>query len=97
MPKMTIEQPHSVPAEEARKRLEGLSSDLSDKYGLTSRWLSETECRVERTGATGAIRIEAKRVVVDLDLSFALSPIKGKIEGRIRDELQRLFSGESKA
>jgi putative polyhydroxyalkanoate system protein len=94
MPKMTIEQPHKLPADEARKLLDTLSKDLSDKYGLSSRWLTDTEAKVERTGATGSIRIEVQRVIVDLDLSFALTPLKGKIESRIREELKKLFDAQ---
>jgi len=97
MPKLTIEQAHKLPADEARKCLDGLSQDLSDKYGLTSRWISDTECKVERTGASGNIKIEPQRVVVNLDLSFALSPIKGKIESRIREELEKLFAPQKQA
>ncbi|MCS6915843.1 MAG: polyhydroxyalkanoic acid system family protein [Myxococcales bacterium] len=95
MPKLTIEQSHRMSAEEARRCLESLSQDLSDKYGLTSCWLSDTEAKVERTGASGHIKIEPQRVVVHLDLSFALSPIKGKIEERIRQELARLFATQA--
>ena len=95
MPKMTIEQAHKLSAEDARKCIEGLNRDLSDKYGLTSCWLSDTEAKVERTGATGNIKIEPQRVVVNLDLSFALSPLKGKIESRIRETLAQLFAVQS--
>lgn len=92
MPKVDIEQAHSVTAEDAKKKLDALSKDLSDKYGLAVKWLSDTHAKIERTGVTGAIKIEAQRVLVNLDLSFALTPLKGKIETRIREELQKLFA-----
>lgn len=91
MPKINVTHPHTVPAAEARQKLERLGQDLSDKYGLTSRWISDTVAEVKRTGVTGTIKIEAQRVLVDLDLSFALSPIKGTVETRIKDELKNLF------
>jgi len=97
MPKVNIEQSHKLPAAEAKKSLDGLSADLADKYGLTSRWLSDTEAKVERTGVSGTIKIEPQRVLVNLDLSFALTPLKGTIESRIRDELKRLFEPSTKA
>ncbi len=92
MPKVNIEQAHNVPATDAKKRLDTLSQDLSDKYGLTVKWLTDTEAKIERTGVTGIIKIEAQRVLLNLDLSFALTPLKGKIETRIRDELKKLFT-----
>ena len=97
MPKLTIEQSHKMPADEARKCLDELSRDLSDKYGLSCKWLSDTEAKVERTGASGSIRIEPQRVLVNLDLSFALTPLKGKIESKIREELERLFTAKPSA
>lgn len=91
MPKLEIIQSHNVTADEAKKRIEGLNAKLGTEYGLSSKWNSATEAKVERTGATGLIKIEASRVVVNLDLSFALTPIKGKIETKIKEELKNLF------
>ena len=91
MPKLEITQSHNVTADEAKKRIDELNSKLGSEYGLTSKWHSPTEAKVERTGATGNIKIEASRVVVNLDLSFALTPVKGKIENKIKDELKKLF------
>lgn len=92
MPKVNIQQAHSVPAADAKKKLDTLSQDLADKYGITVKWLSETAAKVERSGVSGDIKIEAQRILVDLDLSFALTPLKGKIDSRIRDEMQKLFA-----
>ena len=91
MPKLEISQSHKVTAEEARKRIDTLNKDLGEKYDLKSRWISDTEAKVERTGATGSIKIEPNRIQVHLDLSFAMTPLKGTIEKRIKDELTKLF------
>jgi len=91
MPKVEISHKHAVTAAEAKQKLEQLSQDLSDKYGLTSKWTSDTEDKVERTGASGTIRIEPNLIKVVLDLSFALTPIKGTVEEKIKKELTKLF------
>jgi putative polyhydroxyalkanoate system protein len=91
MPKLEINQPHSVTAQEARQKLDGLSKELGEKYGLTSSWTSDTQAKVERTGASGTITIEPNNVKIFLDLSFAMTPLKGTIEKRIKDELEKLF------
>lgn len=91
MPKLEITQRHSVSAEEAKKRIQTLATELSDKYGLSSLWKSDTLAEVKRTGATGLISIEANLVKVALDLSFVLSPMKDKIESKIKEELAKLF------
>ena len=91
MPKLEITQSHKVTAAEAKQKLDGLSKDLSEKYGLSSKWVSDTEAKVERTGATGSIKIEPTQVKVNLDLSFALTPIKSTVEAKIQNELKKLF------
>jgi putative polyhydroxyalkanoate system protein len=97
MPKLQITQSHSVTADEAKKRIQTLATELSDKYGLSSEWKSDTQAEVKRTGATGLISIEPNQVKVALDLSFVLSPMKDKIEGKIKEELQRLFGSSRSA
>ena len=91
MAKLQISQSHNCSAEEARQRIDRLNKELGEKYGLNSSWTSDTEAKVERTGAKGAIKVEPNRVLIDLDLSFAMSPLKGTIEKRIKEELERLF------
>ena len=91
MPKLEITQSHKVTAAEAKQKLDGLSKDLSEKYGLSSKWVSDTEAKVERSGASGTIKIGASAITVFLDLSFALTPIKGTVEAKIKSELAKLF------
>jgi putative polyhydroxyalkanoate system protein len=92
MPKLEITHPHKDTAAAAKAKLDKLNQELSSKYGLTSKWVSDTEAKVERTGASGTIKIEPSLVRVALDLSFALSPIKGKVEEKIKEELAKLFA-----
>jgi putative polyhydroxyalkanoate system protein len=89
MPKLQIEHPHALEPAEVKRRLDALNRTLADKYGIEARWTSDTEATFKRAGASGSIRTLPDRVVVDIDLSFALSPVKGKVESKIRDELKR--------
>jgi len=91
MAKLQISQSHNLTAAEAHDRIDKLSKDLGEKYGLTSSWVNDTEAKVERTGAKGTIKILTNLINVELDLSFAMSPLKGTIEKRIKEELERLF------
>jgi putative polyhydroxyalkanoate system protein len=87
MPKLNIERAHKLPADEVKKRLDTLSAKLSQKYGLTSTWKSATEAEVKGTGATGKITCGPDKVTVFIDLSFALTPLKSKIEEKVTREL----------
>jgi putative polyhydroxyalkanoate system protein len=88
MPKLTIERAHALPADEVKARLQTLSDKLSEKYGLKSSWKSDTQAEVKGTGATGTITCAPNKVSITIDLSFALTPLKGKIEDKVKRELE---------
>lgn len=88
MAKLNIEQAHALPIDEVKKRLQELADRLSAKYGIDARWTSDREAALKRTGVSGTIKIAEDKVAVLLDLSFALSPVKGKIQERIERELK---------
>ena len=92
MPKLTIEQPHSLPLDEVKKRLQALADRLSAKYGIDARWTSDREAQVKRTGVSGKISCSDSKVTVVLDLNFALTPLKGRVENRIKQELQQTLA-----
>jgi putative polyhydroxyalkanoate system protein len=87
MAKMTIEQSHSLPLDEVKRRLQELADRLAARYGVNAKWTSERAATLKRTGVSGSIDLQDSKVAVLLDLSFALLPLKGKIEERIRREL----------
>jgi putative polyhydroxyalkanoate system protein len=87
MAKVSIEQAHALQIDEVKKRLQELADRLSAKYGIDAKWTSDREASLKRTGVTGKITVADDKVSVLLDLSFALLPIKGKIEDRIKREL----------
>ena len=87
MPKFTVERTHSLEPADAKARLQTLSDKLSAKYGLSSTWKSDTEAEVKGTGATGKITCVPGKVSVMIDLSFALTMMKGKIEEKVKKEL----------
>lgn len=88
MAKLNIEQAHALPIDEVKKRLQELADRLSAKYGIDAKWTSDREASLKRTGVSGQIKIAEDKVAVLLDLSFALSPVKGKIQERIERELK---------
>ena len=92
MAKLTIEHPHALPPAEVKKRLDVLNEKLSTKYGIEAKWKSDTEATFKRTGATGTLLSQPGKVVVNLDLSFLLSPMKDQVEGRIKQELARVLA-----
>jgi putative polyhydroxyalkanoate system protein len=88
MAKLSIEQAHALPLDEVKKRLEEVANRLSAKYGIDAKWTGDREALLKRTGVTGTIKLLDNKVTVLLDLSFALIPVKGKIQERIEQELK---------
>jgi putative polyhydroxyalkanoate system protein len=95
MPKLTIEQSHDLEPAQVRTRLEALNARLAEKYGLDAKWKSDTEAVFDRTGATGTIQVRPGKVQINIDLSFALTPLRSKIETRIREELAKALGPET--
>lgn len=92
MPTIDISQRINVTPQEARRRLDLLQDELQQRFGLVPTWTSPTQAEVRRTGAGGTLRIEPSRVDVHIDLSFALTPLRGRIETELRRRLADLFS-----
>jgi len=88
MAKLNIEQAHALPIDEVKRRLQELADRLSAKYGIDAKWTSDREASLKRTGVSGTIKLLEDKVSVLLDLSFALLPMKGKIQERIARELK---------
>jgi len=95
MPKLNIEQQHNLPMDEVKKRLQALADRLGAKYGIEARWVSDTEANVKRTGVSGRITCTADKVTVFLDLNFALTPLKSKVENRVRQHLNDCLTAPS--
>lgn len=93
MPKITIEQTHALSPDEAHRRLDALNRQLSAKYGIDAKWQSTTQANFKGMGASGSIVCSPGKVSVNVDLSFALTPVKGKVESRIRAELEKALAG----
>ena len=92
MPSIDITQRIDVPPDEARRRLDTFQTEIEERFGLVPAWTSPTEVRVSRTGASGRLKIEPSRVVAHIDLSFALTPLCGRIESELRRRLAELFA-----
>jgi putative polyhydroxyalkanoate system protein len=85
---LIIEQAHSLTAEVAKQRLDQTLAALAQKYGGQFTWQSATEAKLEHKLANASVAIEPARVVVNVEGGFALGLIKGKVEARVKQELQ---------
>ncbi len=91
MPKINMQKTHSLTTDQAREKVNQLAASLKEKYGLSGSWAGN-RYEFKRTGVTGFVKLEEKKVSVEVDLSFVLSPLKGKVEEAVRQKLDQEFA-----
>jgi putative polyhydroxyalkanoate system protein len=92
MSKITIEKSHTLKPDEAREALKGFESDMA-KYGMKPSW-NGNRAQLKGTGASGEIRIETDKIVVEIKLGMlakaaGIKPdrLKASIEKRLNTAL----------
>jgi Putative polyhydroxyalkanoic acid system protein (PHA_gran_rgn) len=101
MPGMTIEVPHSLGNEEAKRRIEGLLGDVKREFGdritdLEEKWTGDQATfsfRAMGFGVSGTLAIEPSLVRLSGKLPMAALPFRGRIEQVIRERATALLSG----
>jgi putative polyhydroxyalkanoate system protein len=95
MATIELRRSHSLPREEARRRAEELAKSLEEKLGLEWRWNDDRLVfdapRGPAKGTKGSVRVTPEEVSVEIDLPFFLRMLKGKIESKVREKLDRLL------
>jgi putative polyhydroxyalkanoate system protein len=86
-----VAKAHTLGQEEALKRAQELVRDLGQKLKADVKW-DGPRATLKGTGFSGKADVSADKVAVDVDLSFMLSPMKGKIESKIEQALQEKFA-----
>ena len=98
MPKLSLEIPHQLSADEAKDRLlrftEALQSKFQDQVGdLEQSWEGNDLAFGFKTFGIkiqGKIGVQDDKLVLDGDLPFSAMMFKGKIESEIRQQLERM-------
>ena len=97
MATIDIRREHALSKEEARTRAEKLAQGLEQKMGIRWKWAGDNiEFDVPSgaaKGATGKVSVEPKTVRVEIDLPFLLRAMKGMVEGKVKEKLDKLVSG----
>lgn len=101
MPKLNIEFPHTLPQDEALRRVKGLLEDVRTRNAgeisdLCEDWNGSTDTFSVSTAlgfsASGTIRVTETAVGVTLDLPFMALMVKGRIETVIRDRAEAILA-----
>jgi putative polyhydroxyalkanoate system protein len=92
MPDIHIVRPHAFAPKEARAKAEEIADHLGKKFGLKGDWKGN-DLAFTGPGVSGVLRLMADKLELDVTLGFLLKAMKGKLEGAVNAELDKLFAG----
>jgi putative polyhydroxyalkanoate system protein len=95
MATIDIRRAHTLAKDEARRRAEDLAKSMVDKLGLNWRWEGD-HIRFEAPsgaakGTTGTVEVTDSLVRVQIDLPFLLRVLKGKVESKVNEKLDKVL------
>jgi putative polyhydroxyalkanoate system protein len=90
MATIDISRNHKHGTEEAKRRANTLLAKLEKDQGVKGAWAGDTFNIT--APAKGTCEVTATIVRIQLDLPFLLRPLKGKIESKINEELERTLA-----
>lgn len=95
MATIDISRSHSLSTDLAKQRAEDLAKGMEEKLGIRWRWDGDA-IRFDAPsgaakGATGTVNVDSSKVRVQIDLPFLLRAIKGTIESKVNDKLDKLI------
>jgi putative polyhydroxyalkanoate system protein len=88
MPKVIVTKSHGMSVADAQKKVDTFAQGIKQKYGITGQWNGD-RYNFKRTGASGFVRVTDSKITVEVDLSLMLSPLKSKVEERLRQTLDK--------
>jgi putative polyhydroxyalkanoate system protein len=92
VPKYQLDIPHTLAADEAKKRISDATGKLSSEYGATCTWKGDNELAVSRKGLDARVMLEPSRVRIDLNLGFLMTPFADLIKTGITKKLAAILA-----
>jgi putative polyhydroxyalkanoate system protein len=92
VPKYQLDIPHTLAADEAKKRITDATGKLSTDYGATCTWKGDNELAVSRKGLDARVMLEPSRVRIDLNLGFLMTPFADLIKTGITKKLAAILA-----
>jgi putative polyhydroxyalkanoate system protein len=95
MSTIDVRRAHALPKEEARKRAEDLANSMKQRFELEWHWDGDRIVfdapRGAAKGTRGSVEVGDTEVRVQIDLPFLLRMLKGTIESKVNDKLNKLL------
>ena len=95
MATIDVRRAHTLPKEEARKRAEDFAKTMQQRFELEWRWEGDRILfdapRGAAKGTKGTVDVSDKDVRVQIDLPFLLRMLKGTVESKVHEKLDKLL------
>jgi putative polyhydroxyalkanoate system protein len=78
VPNISIRRAHDLSRKRAVEAVDAIAARLKGEYSLKSHWRDAT-LHFEGAGLTGTLHVAAKEVVIEMQLGFLLSALRGSI------------------
>ncbi len=87
MATIDISRNHALGKDTAKTRANDLLGKMKDSYGIKGAWAGDV-FKIDAP-AKGTCTVTDASVRIEIDLPMMMRPLKGKIETRITDELEK--------
>jgi putative polyhydroxyalkanoate system protein len=95
MATIDVRRAHTLSKEEARKRAEDFARNMEQRFELQWRWEGDRIVfdapRGAAKGTKGSVDVSDKDVRVQIDLPFLLRMLKGTVESKVHEKLDKLL------
>ncbi len=97
MATIDISRKHDLGVEPAKERAAALATSMQEKLGIVWRWDGD-RIRFDAPsgmakGTSGTISVGPATVRVEIDLPFLLRAMKGTLEGKVNEKLDKALAG----
>ncbi len=91
MAQISMKKVHALGAEKARGQIELLAQKMAERLGGAWRWQGE-QAVCEARGAKARVFYDAESISIEVDLPFAMRPMRKLLEAKLEDYFQRYFA-----
>jgi len=84
-----IQHPHNKSRDELKAEIQKLGDRLQQQFGARYQWVGDSNAEVSAPGVNGKISFDDSQVSIEVKLGFVAAMMKSKIEGEIRNYLDK--------
>lgn len=96
MATIDIKRTHTLGLDTAKQKAEDLANGMKEKLGIAWRWdgnnIKFDAPSGMAKGASGQVTVDSTSLRVEIDLPFLLRPMKGAVESKVNEKLDRALS-----